>query len=245
MPQELRDYMDAVIAGAKGEDHKDSISERLRNYQKLFKLSRYRIKPDGRLSVADPVLPRPKPTDSLDEVVERTADGRNRPKQDRTGRLLAAMLADEGEPGEESNSNKQDLPRVQWVSTADHTRAPEFLDDRAAKYLPEENMIQANADFRVFTDMADYWCEQYGVDHGNQLVSDVVHEWFEQALVETVIGCHALQGEKRWSPTDIDLALSEEALTAAVMQRYHVANSVKRTLGAKLGSLRDKVAEPV
>lgn len=61
--------------------------------------------------------------------------------------------------------------------------------------------------------------------------------------METVIGCQALQGEKRWSPTDIELALSEEALTAGVMQRYHVANSVKRTLGAKLGSLRDKVVE--
>lgn len=163
MPQELRDYMDAVIAGAKGEDHQDAISERLRNYQNLFKLSRYRIKPDGRLSVSDPVLTRPRPSESLDEVVERSADGRSRPKQDRTGRLLAAMLADDGEPGEESNSKKQDLPRVQWVAIADGTRAPEFLDDRAAKYLAEENMIQANADFRVFTDMADYWCVQYGV----------------------------------------------------------------------------------
>ena len=34
----------------------------------------------------------------------------------------------------------------------------------------------------------------------------------------------------------------EEALTAAVMQRYHVANSIKRSLGAKMGSLRDKGA---
>jgi len=35
-------------------------------------------------------------------------------------------------------------------------------------------------------------------------------------------------------------ALSEEALTAAVMQRYHIDMTVKRALGAKLGSLRDK-----
>lgn len=88
--------------------------------------------------------------------------------------------------------------------------------------------------------MSGYWCEEYGVEPGNKAVGDVVHEWFEQALVETVIGCQALQGERRWSPRDIEVILSEEALTAAVMQRYHVANAVKRTLGAKLGSLKER-----
>jgi hypothetical protein len=34
----------------------------------------------------------------------------------------------------------------------------------------------------------------------------------------------------------------EEALTAAVIQRYHVDVAMKRALGAKLGSLRDKTA---
>ena len=55
-----------------------------------------------------------------------------------------------------------------------------------------------------------------------------------------MIGCQALQGERRWSPNDMETLLSEEALTAAVMQRYHVANAVKRTLGAKLGTLKER-----
>jgi hypothetical protein len=37
-------------------------------------------------------------------------------------------------------------------------------------------------------------------------------------------------------------ALSLEALTAATMQRYHVDVAVKRALGAKLGTLKDKAA---
>lgn len=115
----------------------------------------------------------------------------------------------------------------------------DYLDDRAAKYISEVNEIHANADFRAFTDMADYWCDQYGVDRGNKAITDVVHEWFEQALVETVLGCQALQGERRWPPDQVEKALSEEALTSAVMQRY-LANAIKRTLGAKLGSLKDK-----
>ena len=68
-------------------------------------------------------------------------------------------------------------------------------------------------------------------------VEEVVRTWFEQALVETVMGVQALQGSKEWSQQQILAALSEEALTAAVMQRYHVNNSVKRELGAKLGKL--------
>jgi hypothetical protein len=45
----------------------------------------------------------------------------------------------------------------------------------------------------------------------------------------------ALIESKEWSVNDIEKALSEEALTAAVMQRYHVNNSVERELGTKLG----------
>jgi hypothetical protein len=246
MPQAIRDHIDAVIAGASGSDHRDAITERLKHYQKLFKLSRYRLRPDGYRQVQDPVIPRPKsgrPPRSEDGF-DADASSR-RAKQDTTGRLLAAMLVDSGQSAVDVEPPEQDLPSVQWVSVTDGTRAPGTLDDRAAKYIPEDDLIQANGDFRVFNDMADYWCDQYSLERGNKLVTEVVREWFEQALVETVIGCQALQGEKEWSPAEIETALSEEALTAGVMQRYHVANSVKRSLGTKMGSLRDKTGEEV
>jgi len=70
----------------------------------------------------------------------------------------------------------------------------------------------------------------------------VVQEWFEQNLVETVLGVHALRGAKEWTADDVGNALSEEALSAAGMPRYHVDIAIKRTLGTKLGSLRDKGA---
>ena len=40
---------------------------------------------------------------------------------------------------------------------------------------------------------------------------------------------------KEWNADNIDKAVSEEALTLAVMPRYHVYISVKRELGSKLG----------
>ncbi len=65
--------------------------------------------------------------------------------------------------------------------------------------------------------------------------------WFEQALVEAVIGVQALRNSKEWSPEHVVRALSDEALTAVAMQRYHVHFAVKRELGSKLGSRRGQV----
>lgn len=58
-----------------------------------------------------------------------------------------------------------------------------------------------------------------------------------------MMGLRALEGTSpEWTPADIDRALSEEGLTVAVMQRYHVVNSVRRTLGTKLHSLKERAA---
>ncbi len=40
----------------------------------------------------------------------------------------------------------------------------------------------------------------------------------------------------------VDEVLVEEALTAAVLQRYHIDMSVKRTLGSRLGSTKERPA---
>jgi hypothetical protein len=43
-----------------------------------------------------------------------------------------------------------------------------------------------------------------------------------------------LRGSKEWGPEELQRALSPEALTSAVMQRYHVYIACKRA-GAKFG----------
>jgi hypothetical protein len=70
----------------------------------------------------------------------------------------------------------------------------------------------------------------------------VVQEWFEQAFVETVLGAQALQGSPQRTLEDIGRLWSEEGLTAAVLQRYHAEVNVRRSLGTRLGSLKDKPA---
>jgi hypothetical protein len=242
MPQEIRDHMDAVIAGARDASHRQAIEERLKAYAKLYRLSRRRVKPGGPDTVAGNLDPS-NSREREDPAAERERVRNPRPDRDPTGDDLASMLAAEGMEAEPTADMEPAFPNTVWISSRDEppTRPEDELDDRAAKYLPEDNLIQINGDFRVFMDMVDHWCREYGLTRDHEVVESIVREWFEQALIETVIGAQALQGDRRWTADDIEKILSEEALTAAVMQRYHVANAIKRSLGSKLGTLRDRV----
>jgi hypothetical protein len=143
----------------------------------------------------------------------------------------------DGEPGRAVRVDP--FPEVIWVSVKDGTRDPGDMEDRAGRYLFEQNKLIVNADFRVFTDMTERWSKQYATKAGvREVVEQSVRSWFLQALVETVLGVQALKDSKEWTVEDVERALSEESLSAAVMARYHVNNCVKRELGTRLGKLQ-------
>ena len=138
-------------------------------------------------------------------------------------------------------STADPYPVVRWVSLEDGSRTiDDGMDDKAATFLRSQNTLLVNADFRVFTDMIGRLCKEKDVGRGPVLqnaVTDAVHRWYEQALTETVIGVQQLGGSREWGPTEMEMALSPEALTSAVMQRYHVYIACKRELGTKFGKL--------
>jgi hypothetical protein len=126
------------------------------------------------------------------------------------------------------------------IGLTDNTREVGQIEVRAAEYFEDQNLLLINADFRVFTDMIERWCRAYGdVGWAHATVEEVVHEWFEQTLVEAVLGAQASRDDREGTKPGIAAALSKEALTAAVMPRYHVDIAIKRALGSKLGTLRD------
>src|SRR5690606_35172995 len=128
-------------------------------------------------------------------------------------------------------------PEVNWISVENKTRAPEFIEDRAAHYDIGTNTLVINGDFRVFTDIIERWDYKYEhVPASKAAVKQVVREWFEQQLVETVMSALALKGGK-WSLEEMSQLWSDEALTAAVLPRYHIDGIIKRSLGQKLGKL--------
>jgi hypothetical protein len=157
------------------------------------------------------------------------------------GNIYAAFAAEKGLPAEEVSGGN--YPTVKWLSVKEGARTKGDLEDRAARYVPIANQIQANADFRVFTDMIDRWVDRYihvaGVE---EVVRRAVHEWFEQQLIEAVMSAKSLANSKQWTETDVQALWSEEALTAVVLPRYHIDKELKRRLLSELGALNRNAA---
>lgn len=238
IPSEIITLMEAVSAASEGTDHSKSIRERLKQIMDLYRVSRYRASSTGAFMISDESAV----GGSTDAVNPTPTKKRGRQSQGGDGgaggNLYTLFLKSDGEPG---HSVRAELfPETSWITTKNGTRNPGDIEDRAARYLRAQNVLLINQDFRVFQDMVSHWLKYFGERQAGvaSVIEDAVHNWFEQSLVETVIGVLALKDSKEWSLEDIDKALSEEALTAAVAQRYHVLNSIKRELGAKLGKLQ-------
>jgi len=194
MPTEIDDLVNKVAAAAGGSDHKQTIKERLKAIIDLFKFSKYKPTAKGKLML-----------DAENGVAGGKAkargprseaeDGEPGGKGGRAGDIYSLFLSAKGVPGEEIVLTGE--PEVQWISAENGTRTPGDLEDRAAKFLVQKDLILANADFRVFNDTIDRWCAKYKhVLGAREVVKDVVQEWFQQQLVEAVMGAHALRDAK-------------------------------------------------
>ena len=87
--------------------------------------------------------------------------------------------------------------------------------------------------------MVERWKKRVGDVPGSEgVIASTVEEWFEQQLVEAVLGAQALRRSTEWTSDDLAKIWNQEALTAVVLPRYHVNNNIKRTLGAKLGAFK-------
>lgn len=244
IPDEIHALMDAIASKASVSDHGKSIRDRLKALMDLYKVSRYKPSVNGVFRIdapqpatgGKPASPGPGGTAAVGGN-----DANRAPRAGPVGGVYSAFLKDDGAAGAQV---KPDLfPRVKWISVVDGTRDTGDIEDKAARYLSEQHLLFINADFRVFSDMIQHWTERYAKEHGEtaglrEIVTDSVHDWYEQALVETVIGVQALKGSREWSVKLITTALSEEALTSVVMQRYHPYNAVKRELGTKVAPLK-------
>lgn len=239
MPQELATFQDQIGHKAKGSDHRAAIRERLKAIKELFRFGRYRPNPKGAYAIANTN------NNAGGEPQEKggqtgSGSGSAGSKGGRQGDLYALFTAEEGTQAEFVDQNTE--PEVAWVSIEDGSRAKEEMDDRAANYIFDSNLIKVNADFRVVTDMVERWEQRYasvpGAGGPGGAIEQVVREWFEQQLIETVMSAHALRKGGKWSTEEACKLWDENALTAAVLPRYHIDVSIKRTLGQKLGTLK-------
>jgi hypothetical protein len=237
LPQAVRDHV--AVAGAKASetDHSQSIEERLRTIADLYRLSRYKPSADGDTLVDPNMLGagRAAAPRGGDPGVGQ-AGNRPRPRQ-QGDTLLSFLTATTGTRA--SAVGGTPYPKVEWISAENGSRERDQIPDRAAEYIAATNMLLINADCRVFVDMIKHFADHYrGVPRAGDVVKGIVREWFEQQLVEAVVGAHGFRRSPEWTEGDVKALWSPEALTAVVCPRYHVYYSIKRRLGQTLGKSR-------
>jgi hypothetical protein len=234
LPGDIKELELEISERGSSGSHADTIRDRLQKIRSLFKITRYKPATAGMIEATN---------DAVGNIPRRTnatrRKGTGRTASAGGGRAGSEYLARRNEGGERAQlvNTHSPEPSTRWVSIKDGTREQGDMEDRAARYLRGEHLLLINADFRVFEDLIAYFKGSYkDVPGAERAIADVVQEWCEQLLMEAVMGVHAVEGSKTWNQDNIDIALSEEALTVAIMPRYHTWAAVKRGLGRKLGT---------
>lgn len=243
MPKPLAAFVSEKAAALTEKDYINGIKERLKNVMELYKVSRYRPAPLG-LYLSDEASAVRVGQSLFSGVKSQGSGGTGREvgttgkgqRDGEVGNIYHLFEKKDGSPSDKSAADP--FPVVKWVSRDNGRTEDDGMEDKAATFIDSQNTLLVNADFRVFKDMIARLCKDKDAKLSAGLepvVEEVVHQWFEQALVETVIGIQQLRGSKEWGPEELQRALSPEALTSAVMQRYHVYIACRRDLGAKFG----------
>jgi len=244
MPDALRNFLDSLLDENSRNSHTDSIRERLKTLRELYKISRYRSNREGSLQ-GDPNSAIELNTGYIKDGDLRDSTSRsNRGRGSGAGSLattLLSALVEEGESGVPVIHAQPDpFPKVTWTTVQESPQ----ITDRAAEYVPTENRILANKDFQGLQDLVNY----FGKSHSEfpevqQMIREVVTESFEQALMECVAGALSLKGRAHWNNSDFETAISKEALTTAVMQRYWMVSHIKRILGSKIKGFNEQLSQ--
>lgn len=235
MPEEIKTLQEEIGAHSGDKSYKQKILDRLKDIRDLLRFSRVRPSASGIVPFDEDA----KVTGGEASLSDLSRSG-HRDSGSKGGKSgdIYALFAEAGDAlGDNVESN--DAPIVRWVKLEDGSRVAPDLNDRAARFHLQQSLLMINADFRVFTDMVNRWVAAYAhVPGAETTVREVVHEWFEQQLTEVVMSAKALKSTGRWSMDELLQLWSEEALTAAVLPRWHIDQSIRRNLGQRLGTLK-------
>jgi hypothetical protein len=231
IPAEIQGMMDALVSKSGDKDHREAIKRRLKEIRDLLRPSRYRRMPGGALTVGGEIEGGEPGSGSPRGTGGGTSGTRGGSKGGLYGSFIKAG-GDEADP----IAAREDIPDIKWISVADGTREHGDLEDRAARFNRTSNLLQINADFRVFHDLIKRCSADYnpsGDANVETEVRDVVREWIGLQLTEAIVSVTAMEGSLEWGSDIVDKSLSEEALTTAALPRYVMLKTINRALGAR------------
>lgn len=234
MPQALKDFIDALLNDAALVSHAHSIHERLKWLKAFYDLCGYVpiILGKKRQPVAEVKAPQSMPMQSAPPPQHRpnTAPEPIKPAQPpQPTRRDPVDQSEDEEEREDSIANF--FPHIEWTDEQKSNQ----LAGRAAEFLEHTNTVLANLDFKGFQDVLAFFNTKYaGVPDIELLVKSVVAESVEQMLMECVAGILSMKDQNHWNAHQVNAALSKEALTVAVMQRYWLMKHIDEELLKKI-----------
>jgi hypothetical protein len=224
LPPEIQAYLERLLSQRNKASSSKAIQKRLMSLRSLFDLSGF-----SPLVIQAPIDnlkdDEPMPLDALQD--ERAMDLITPPDVQPTKPLEPEASSDAEELAEQENY----FPRVEWTTEA---QSPQ-LTGRAAEFIEYSNIILANQDFKGLQDVFKYFADQYEMsDERTKAVRHAILENTEQALMESVAGVLSLKSEPTWRG-HYHQALTKEALSAVVMQRFWSVKSIEAELESVLG----------
>jgi hypothetical protein len=232
MPPELKEYIEKRLSAINSSSDAAAIKDRLKSIAKLFKLNRFKPDAAGQI-IADP----------NSEVSGKTGEGTKDATGSKTGTrsiggvaggsLQVILLSGLSKKGTPSISISPDsFPDLMWANPDQE----EALNDRAAVYYEKDNKIIANNEFQGIRDVIEHFAKIYpDKPEAYSVITPLVKAGFEQQLIEVVYGALSFKNRSGWNPDDYKTAISPEALTTAVMCRFHLIQQVNRTVKNQLG----------
>src|SRR5439155_7992853 len=101
MPEPIKELMEEVAGGSVGSDHRQSIRERLRQIRDLFRISRYRPAPRGKLALDDASLTTGGEASEGEAKRKTGSGGGGGGRGGRAGDIYSLFITARGTPGEE------------------------------------------------------------------------------------------------------------------------------------------------
>jgi hypothetical protein len=224
LPAEIQAYLEDLLRQRNKASSSRAIQKRLMALSSFFNLAGFlplmvlspidKIKGDE-LDSEDPAKDEP----PKDEPESDKPDEPEKPPEDPP----EDPPKDSPDPDGAQDDQESYFPRVEWTTEA---QSPQ-LAGRAAEFVEYSNIILANEDFKGLQDIFKYFTDQYDLsDERLKAVRNTILENAEQALMETVAGVLSLKSEPHWGG-NYQQALTKEALSAVLMQRYWSVKAVE------------------
>jgi hypothetical protein len=237
LPDAIREFIESFEAKRAPRDAA-GIRDRIKEVLELFPVPKYVQSKAGDVDIDDenPVPGNQPRTKSGTREPPGPPDPNAKPRPPRAARGLKPK----GPRGEKVLQSE--LPMTLWKFLAEGTRVAGEMEDKAAKFDAATNTLHINGDFRGFVAWVDYFAKQYPSIGGvRETVREQVMIWWEQALLEAVLAHQDFKKSPHWEMQE----LTDEALTMAVLPRYHIFNALKRGVRTVLGKPEVEVSAPV